>query len=273
MKKIREGRGVRSVEAGSHLLEVLAERVEPQMLRDLSKAAGMAPAQAHAYLTSLRKLGLVEQDAETMRYRIGPGALELGIVRMRTVDPIELAENAAGELSRTTGLSVALVVWGSYGPTVIRVREGPDQIHINTRAGTVYSITGTASGRVFAAFLPQAMVRKAIAEEKSESDATGRVGNGLLPNEEEIATIRRLGYATVMPPPVPGVNALSAPVFDHTGQIQLAMTLIGAAAVLDNSPTSRFLPPLLRAAGAISRDLGYNGPESPIPQADETVRA
>lgn len=253
------GRGVRSVEAGVHLLEVLTEHAEPLMLRDLSRAAGMAPAQAHAYLTSLRKLGLVEQDPSTMLYRIGPGALDLGIVRMRTVDLIQLAQEAARELSRQTALSVALVVWGSYGPTVIHVNEGPDQIHINTRAGTVYSITGTASGRVFAAFLPTAMVRKAIREERNESDATGRVGNGLVPGEEELAAIRRQGYATVVPPPVPGVNALAAPVFDHVGQIQLAMTLIGAAAILDNSPSSRFLPLLLSAAEGVSRKLGFEG--------------
>lgn len=253
------GRGVRSVEVGSHLLEVLAERAEPLMLRDLSKAAGMAPAQAHAYLTSLRKLGLVEQDPATTHYRIGPGALDLGIVRMRTVDPVQLAQDAATELSRETGLSVALVVWGSYGPTVIHVREGPDQIHINTRAGTVYSITGTASGRVFAAFLPTAMVRKAIREERNESDATGRVGNGLVPDETELSAIRRQGYATVVPPPVPGVNALAAPVFDHVGQMQLSITLIGAAAILDNGPSSRFVPILLDAAEGVSRKLGFDG--------------
>lgn len=260
MSEGKEGRGVRSAEVGAHLLEVLADEREPLMLRDLSRKAGLAPAQAHAYLTSLRKLGLVEKEPDTARYRIGPAALDIGIVRMRSVDPIRLGQEAALALSAETGLAVALVVWGSFGPTVIQVQEGPDQIHINTRAGTVYSVTGTASGRVFASFLPGAMVAQAIAEERREQGSTGRVGTigGL--SESEIARIRTLGYATVTPPPVPGVNAVSAPVFDHTGQIQMAITLIGAAQVLDNTEKSPFLPLLLDAAHEVSYKLGYVRP-------------
>lgn len=252
----QEGRGVRSIEVGAHLLEVLAASAEPLMLRDLSQRAGVAPAQAHAYLTSLRKLGLVEQEPHTTRYRLGPATLDLGIVRTRNVDPIRLAQDAAMALSAETGLSVALVVWGSFGPTVIQVQEGPDQIHINTKAGTVYSITGTASGRVFAAFHSSAIVERALAEERGENGSTGRVGSVATLSDEDVGEIRDAGYATVSPPPVPGVNALSAPIFDHSGQIQIAITLIGAESVLDTSPESPFLPVLLRFARDVSRKLG-----------------
>jgi len=251
-----EGRGVRSIEVGAHLLDVLAASTEPLMLRDLSRRAGVAPAQAHAYLTSLRKLGLVEQEPRTTRYRLGPATLDLGIVRTRNVDPIRLAQEAAIALSAETGLSVALVVWGSFGPTVIQVEEGPDQIHINTKAGTVYSITGTASGRVFAAFHSPAIVERALAEEQGENGSTGRVGSVAVLSAADVAAIRSAGYATVSPPPVPGVNALAAPIFDHSGQILIAITLIGAEGVLDNGPDSPFLPVLLRHARDVSRKLG-----------------
>ena len=251
------GRGVRSVEVGAHLLDVLAHHSEPLMLRDLARKAGIAPAQAHTYLASLRALDLVEQEPASSRYRLGPAALELGIARMRSIDPIRLAQATAVALSEETGLAVALVVWGSFGPTVIQVIEGPDQIHINTRAGTVYSLTGTASGRVFAAHLPEAMVEKALADEKRERGQTNRVGTPSALSKAERQRIRDLGFATVSPPPVPSVNALAAPVFDHAGQIQMTITLIGAASMLDNSEESAFLAPLSEAALTISRGLGY----------------
>ncbi|MBJ3774170.1 IclR family transcriptional regulator [Acuticoccus mangrovi] len=251
----KEGRGVRSVEVSAELLEALAASCTPMMLRDLASTAGMAPAQAHAYLTSLRTLGLVEQEPGSARYRLGPAALDLGIVRMRSVDPIRVGQEAAAALSAQTGFSIAIVVWGSFGPTVIQVHEGPDQIHINTKAGTVYSITGTASGRVFAAFGPDRMVGKALAAER-RSGAPGRVGNTATLTAEDIAVIRREGYATVSPPPVPGVNALSVPVFDLSGVMQFAITMIGAAALLDTTPASPFLPPLKAAAAHVSQELG-----------------
>lgn len=150
-----DGRGVQSIEVGALLLNALVDVGEPMMLRDLARKAGIAPAQAHAYLVSFRNCGFVEQEGQAGLYRLGPFALQLAIARMRSFDPLRMAADAIGDLAAETGLTVALAVWGSFGPTVIQVCEGADQVHINTRAGTVYSVSGTATGRVFAAFLPE----------------------------------------------------------------------------------------------------------------------
>ena len=101
------------------------------------------------------------------------------------------------------------------------------------------------------------MVEKALADEKRERGQTNRVGTPSTLSKAERQRIRDLGFATVSPPPVPSVNALAAPVFDHAGQIQMTITLIGAASMLDNSEESAFLAPLSEAALTISRGLGY----------------
>ncbi|MDD9733827.1 hypothetical protein PVW46_28315 [Mameliella sp. AT18] len=61
----------------------MAEEIEPMMLKYLAQVAGFAPAQAHAYLVSYRKIGLIEQDEETGHYRLGRYALDLGVTRQR----------------------------------------------------------------------------------------------------------------------------------------------------------------------------------------------
>ena len=58
-------RGIGSIEVGGRILQILADAAQPVMLRDLAEAAKIAPGQAHAYLVSLRKLDLVEQEAGT----------------------------------------------------------------------------------------------------------------------------------------------------------------------------------------------------------------
>lgn len=254
-----KGRGVNSVEVGAGLLEILAGHDEPLMLRDLARLASLSPAQAHAYLISLGAIGLVEQEPGSARYRLGPAALDFGITRMRSVDPIRLGQAAALELSEETQLAVAIVVWGGFGATVIQVLEGPDQVHINTRAGTVYSLTGTASGRIFAAYLPQSLVTQAIRREREEKPGSGRVGRLMDLSPAELAGIRQAGFATVFPTPVPGINALSSPVLDHAGQIQMAITLIGAARSLDTSADSPHLQLLQETALRVSRGLGFAG--------------
>lgn len=252
-----EGRGVQSIEMGARLLSALVEEVEPMMLKDLAQVAGFAPAQAHAYLVSYRKTGLVEQDTETGRYRLGRFALDLGITSMRTTDPMNLANETVSELSERTALHVGLVVWGSFGPTVVSVKESGSQLNMNTRPGTVYSMTGTASGRVFAAFLPDGIVKDAINREKRERSDSGRVGQARFMSRKEIDQIREQGFATVEQPPVPGISAYSAPVFDHAGEMVMAITIIGQDHYLEGGAESEFVPALIEATQDLSAKLGY----------------
>ncbi|SLN54035.1 Glycerol operon regulatory protein [Aquimixticola soesokkakensis] len=252
-----EGRGVQSIEQGAKLLAALADEAEPMMLKDLAKVAGFAPAQAHAYLVSYRKIGMIEQDEDTGRYRLGHFAIDLGMTRMRASDPIEMACDAAKELSKSTSLNVALVVWGSFGPTVIHVYESGSQINMNTRPGTVYSMTGTASGQIFSAFLPETAVKEAINKEKREGALSGRVGQARFVSKKEMDHIRDVGFATVEDPPVPGISAYSAPIFDYSDQIILAMTIIGEDQYLQSALEDTFIPALLATTQKLSAELGY----------------
>lgn len=254
-----EARGVQSVELGARLLEALVGEGRPTMLKDLARLSGFAPAQAHAYLVSYRKIGLVEQEPESGRYMLGRFAMDIGIARMRATDPVRLASEAVIALSERTGLIVAQVVWGSFGPTVIQVQESGGQINMNTRPGTVYSMSGTASGRLFAAYLPETVVKEAIRAEKRENGKSGRVGTHRFLSKKELADIRRNGYATIDEPPVPGVNAIAAPVFDHIGQMVLGVTIIGDQFLMDEQAETEFIPALLNACARLSEDLGFAG--------------
>ncbi|MCB1397690.1 MAG: IclR family transcriptional regulator [Rhodobacter sp.] len=251
-----EARGVQSIELGARLLKALVDEGEPTMLKDLARIAGFAPAQAHAYLVSYRKIGLVDQDPATGRYLLGRFAMDLGITRMQTSHPMRLASDAAIALSEETGLIVALVVWGSFGPTVVQVQESGSQINMNTRPGTVYSMSGTASGRLFSAYLPVMVVKEAIRAEKRENGQTGRIGIHRFMAKAELEKIRHDGYATIENPPVPGVSAIAAPVFDHVGQLALAITIIGEDRILAEKAEQVFIPALMEAAEHLSNDLG-----------------
>jgi len=255
-----EGRGVQSIEVGARLLVALVDNGEPMMLRDVARQAGIAPAQAHAYLVSYRNSGLVEQDEQSGLYRLGRFAVDLAIARMRSFDPLMAAKEYAGELAAETRLTVAIAVWGTFGPTVVQVSEGADQVHINTRAGTVYAVSGTATGRLFAAHMPETLIREAIRAERADRSRSRRIGQvtsfgDLKPH---LRTIRTLGYSTMANPPIPGVNAMAAPVFDHIGQIVMAMTLIGPAESFDYAADSSFAEALLRATRKLSSQLGYD---------------
>jgi DNA-binding IclR family transcriptional regulator len=252
------GRGIGSIVIGGRLLAALASAGRPLMLRDIAAQSDLTPAQAHAYLVSFRKIGLVEQVNESGLYQLGPFALQLGLARMRSVDALRLATQAAPAFAAEMGFMITVAVWGSLGATVVQTIEAGDQVHVNLRAGTVYSLLHTATGRIFAAFLPKEVVeanlklRDKIAGLLEPANAETTTD---LPAEVERS--RERGYATALGSPIPGVNAIAAPVFDHTGQIKLAITLIGPAALVDVALESDPVRRLVGFAKTLSSELGF----------------
>lgn len=260
----KDPRGVQSVEVGIGILFAFLSFPEPLKLRDIADHSGVSPAQAHTYLASFKRLGFVVQDEETGKYRLGPLALDLGIARMQSFDALKSAERYAELLRDQTGLTVTLSVLGAFGPTIVLIRNGLEEVYINTRVGTVYSLTGTASGMAFAAHLSEAEVRAAVDLELRDPLGHRRVGMARTWDavKDEILHIRRRNFATISPSPVAGILAISSPVRDHTGQVRMAFSILGTSGNPELKPGSASSEALLAITGRMSFELGFVEPES-----------
>ncbi|MBV8605491.1 MAG: helix-turn-helix domain-containing protein [Pelomonas sp.] len=249
IKPARAPRGIQSVEVGGRLLLALVERGRAMALKDLAAAAGMTAAKAHPYLVSFGKLGLVEQDEAGARYGLGPLAVQLGLIALQQVDPLRLASERAEALAAALGHTVAIVVWGDKGPTVVRVAEAPSPVHITMRHGAVMSLRDTASGRVFAAQMDAPALRAALkqAGERHALDAD---------YEALLGAVRADGLASTRDTVVRGVAALAAPVFDAKGGVLLCLTAIGPSGHLDLDVRGAVGSALRAAAAELARAIG-----------------
>jgi DNA-binding IclR family transcriptional regulator len=201
---------------------------------------------------------LVEQDKASGRYELGPLALQMGLASMRRLDPIRIATGAIGELVLRIDQTVSLSVWGNHGPTVVRIEEGTGSVHVNMRVGSIMSLVGTATGRVFAAFLPPKMIenflesgvgRASVGDESARQMSRKQI-------DTAVREVREKGLARAVERPIPGVNAFSAPVFDHSGSIALAITAIGPSGMFDANWESPIAEELRKCAATVSMRLG-----------------
>ena len=144
----RTQRGIQSIEEGGQVLLALVHRGHLMALKGLAFEAGMVPARADPYLVSFARIGLIEQDGVTGHYFLGPLALQLGMTSLHQAVPVQLAAPLLGPLAQRIGHTVAIAVWGARGATVVRLEESPAAVHVIMRHGTVFSFTGTASGRL-----------------------------------------------------------------------------------------------------------------------------
>ncbi|MCR4265452.1 IclR family transcriptional regulator [Nitratireductor sp. ZSWI3] len=256
--KPRTPRGVQSIETGGAILMALARAGGPLKLRDLAETLGMAAAQLHPYLVSFRNINMVEQT-ETGQYQLGPFALHLGLTRLRNQNAYRETIRRVPELAEDLGLMVTISVWGLHGPTIVYLQESEARIHSNVAVGGTFMVTMTATGKAFAAFLPGKMTEPLIRTELEGKEPSLYAIPGV--SEEtfrrEVSAVARQGYSVTRDAPIPGVSAIAAPVFDHTGTVQLVVTVIGPTNFIDLSERGPCLTRLMGFTEALSRDLGH----------------
>lgn len=254
-------RAVQSIEVGGRLLLALAHSTAPMTLKDLAAQAQLSASRAHPYLVSFGKLRLIEQDADTGRYALGPAALQLGLTCLAQLDPVRAALPVAQELAATTGYAVALAVWGNFGPTIVRMIDARQPLHVAMRAGTVMSILGTATGRAFAAAMPAERIEQAFAQALGDP---AELATPLLPEQadalrEAQREVQEHGVARAQGRPIPGVNAFSAAAYDHEGSPAVVITALGHQDHFPVAWDSSAADAVRAAAAEISSRLGWRG--------------
>ena len=264
----RTQRGIQSIEVGGQLLRALVHHGRPMALKDLAREADMTPAKAHPYMVSFGRLGLIEQDATSGHYLLGPLALQLGLIGLQQADPVRIAAPLLAPLAQEIGHTVAIAVWGARGATIVQIAEAPSPVHVSLRHGTVFSLTHTASGRLFGAYLDAAVVKALLDDERRRSaqrkpiaaPAFGMPPSPVLPTWADFATqleeVRAHGISRSENEVLPGVSAMSAPVFDHSGAIVLALTAIGPSGIFDTRWDGALALALQRCARSVSGRLG-----------------
>lgn len=239
------------------VLRALADSGGEQTLSAIAEAAGMPPAKAHRYLASLIRAGFVERAGNSNRYALGPQALRVGLVALGRLDVIEAAAAALPELRDKIAGSLLLAVWGSNGPTIVRWMESTRPVMVNVRVGATMPLLRSATGQVFAAFLPEPATAPLLEREIDELRKAG----GKAPSREDLhkrwVNVRTHGLGHTAGEMLPGVLALAAPVFDHEGTLAAVITALGPVGFFDDARDGETARELRRAAAAVSERLGH----------------
>ncbi len=266
MSQARQGKhGVQSFEIGMQVVRVLLAGQRAMMLKEIAAAAGMPTSKVHRYLVSMVRTGLVEQDAASARYALGPLALEIGLVAADRVDGIELGLAAIAELCARIDEATALATWTRNGPVVVRWERSRRPIAVSVATGTALDMISTASGRVFGAWLAPVEYRHLI-DAKLRTASLPRGLRTRAAVDRQFARTREEGIAIVAGEhAAPGVAAIGVPVFNHRNEVTLAMSVVGIQGMLDTSPEGAPVRELRAAAQRLSARLGYRGSDAAAP--------
>jgi DNA-binding IclR family transcriptional regulator len=247
----RPQRRIQSIEVGFRLIQALQEAGTHLPLKTVAARGGMPPSKAHLYMVSFVRLGLVVQDPVTSRYGLGPYAVQLGLSAIRQLSIVDAARAPMRELQEKTRVAVYLSVWGNLGPAIVLKFDTTMEAPVSIRVGYVLPLMATATGRVFLAHMPKSDTRGVLAAQKP-ADNKLRVRA-----QRAIDSLRRRGISFSDGMHYAGVTALSAPVFDHSGALAGAITLLGWRDHLKLDLDGRAARELRKAATTVSASLGH----------------
>jgi DNA-binding IclR family transcriptional regulator len=158
--------GIQAVDISLDILGRLLLQEDGMNLSELSRACGLAPSKLHRYLVSLTRHGMLRQSAVTGRYDFGPLARRMGAAAFKRHHGLSVVHEAMSDLAHESRCTVYLYIWTELGPTLMRAEMGTQSPPISLREGTALPASGSATGRVFLAYLPQTLTKDVVDHER-----------------------------------------------------------------------------------------------------------
>ncbi len=222
---------VPAVEQASRILLCLGESPDFKMrLTDICRQVGIHKSKGHSILNTLKQFGFVEKDPQTKTYSLGPALVFLS---RHVLDNLHYPEIVAPFLDalakETNGTALFGLIYGEH-LLVVGKREGNQNIGFTIRLGHRFHITLGAHGKAIVAFMPDADRERILTKKRVYFHGLDISRLNMKRLRDELAKCRQLGFAQDVGEITPGVNFVSAPVFDVKEKIIGCVILIGTFA-------------------------------------------
>ncbi|HYO46036.1 MAG TPA: IclR family transcriptional regulator [Gemmatimonadota bacterium] len=257
--------GTQSVRRAIALLKMFSDERHEWGLSELAREVGLNKTTAYRLLTALQSEGMVARNPLTEGWRLGPEAITLGALALRSNDLVSAARPELEALVRETGETASIEVLVGNDVLILDGVEGPSLVGASSEVGTRWPAHATSTGKVLLA-----------AERAGGGKVPGGPNGGpgrsknrrqlrkLTPRtitdpdrlDRELERVAERGWATAVEELETGYVAVGAPIRDHEGRAVAAISIGGPAARLTAGRIPELAKLVFRTADRISRRLG-----------------
>src|SRR5262245_37135020 len=245
---------VKSIDRAARLLRAVAPYEEGAMLSAVARDTSLGKRTVHRLLTALVDAGLVFQDHETRRYRLGVGLALLGHAAHRQ-DFAALAKPHLLRLAEQTEDTIYASVRESGAAVCVAREIGAFPIRtLSLEVGHLRPLgVGSGSLALFA-FLPDDEIAGLI--EKNAAWLARYPGHSRKELLAKVADTRRRGYSFVEGRIVSGMNAIGVPIVGADGRSVAALSLAAITDRVSGPRVGQLARMLAREAIELERAMG-----------------
>lgn len=235
------------------LLDKLMFARGPIGITEMANLLNEPKPRVYRHLASLRQLGIVEQDPQTEKYRLGARLVVYGQAASEQFDLKAIADPYLTRLRDATGQS-AMVSIATHGTAlVIATADSLNNVCISVKPGNRVKPHCTAQGRVVLAFSDESSLNQVAASDMQKFNASTICTATAL--RERVALVRKRLWDVAEGEITPGISAIAAPVFRNENTLAGTIGIVGASVNIPSNPPMALVREVQKIAAEMSERL------------------
>jgi DNA-binding IclR family transcriptional regulator len=239
---------IRAVERALAIFDAFDSQHQSLTLLEIGERIAMPKATTFRLVNTLENSGfLVRMDNH--RYCLSLKILRLAGLVKSTLGIREAARPSMTEVCNATGETVTLNIRSGFERICVDVVDTPSPLMTIVRPGEHVRLFRGATARVLLAYAKPAEINDIIAK-SAKAEAVN-----ITELRASLAEIRSQGYACTSGQRIPGVTAVSVPIFDINNEVHYSIAITGPSIRMDVR-LKEFTKILTDAGAAISAMMG-----------------
>jgi DNA-binding IclR family transcriptional regulator len=209
------------------VISLIAQRApEPLGVSTVARDLELPKAVAQRILKEFTAAGFLVFDENAKNYRLGPGSLTLGLAALRTLDIPRIARPYLQRMVTRTGETATLSVREGWCRIYVDQVLSPHEIRMSVSVGTEHPLHAGSSSKAILAHLRPDEIDQYVEQHRLEAvTATTITDEQRL--REELAEVRRQGFAWSRGERQVGAGSVAAPIFHPSGDVFGSISLCG----------------------------------------------
>jgi len=240
--------------AVDNVLRLLRLFEDHEMIRvnQVARDMGLSRSTVHRMLATLSHHQFVEQDEHSRAYRPGPALVDIGLAVVSKIDIRAISHTALMELRDLTGETAHLgIMRGDTSVLFLDSVESDRMVRTGSRTGRILPAHSTATGKVLLAERTDEEIAALYPSGLPEAP-TPRALTAVEELLEQVAEVRRLGYAVNHGESEDDVAAVAAAVRDKRGRVRCALVTTAPLSRADDA----WVKTAATATMRVARELG-----------------
>ena len=240
--------GTQAIARAVAILKAFSDARPRWRVTELSRELELTKPTIVRLLHALEREGMVMRDGATNTYGLGPGAIALGTLALRSNDLRTSARAELETLASATGESTTLEVLAGEDVLILDEVRALQLLGTRPDIGTRWPLHATSTGKIFLATGTKPPVKL--------QKLTRQTITTLARLRRELTGVKEQGYATAVEELVEGFVAVAAPIHDHEGRVIAALSVGGPSVRMTADRLPRLGKLVREAANRVSQKLG-----------------